>query len=233
MYDNTIGLFTVGGFLKRIDNLIYPWTFYVSGAQAAQYFPQSLTSGPPSSNYRIYTFVNDSYRINNWGIETDWQTHFWYLPSPLNGLVLNINYTHIFSKAEYPFVYSYQASLRSPVVLVDTSFTDRLLFQPDNIINLSVGYDYDGFSIRVSMLYQADVFTGPNFWPQLRSSTSSYRRWDVSLKQDLPWFGLQIYGDVNNLNKVDDISVIQASTGVPQSQQSYGVTADIGLRWRF
>jgi len=49
----------------------------------------------------------------------------------------------------------------------------------------------------------------------------------------LPWFGLQVYGDLNNLNSANDVSVIQAPTGVPTSQQSYGLTADLGLRWNF
>jgi TonB-dependent receptor len=230
-YDNSIGLFTIGGFLKQIDNLIYSWTFFVSGAEALPYYPPSLITAPPSGSYSITSFVNDSYRINDWGLELDWQTHFWYVPEPFNGLVLNVNYTHIFSKAEYPFIYQYKASLRSPVQNIDTSFTDRLLYQPRDIINLSVGYDFKGFSIRVSMLYQADTFTGPNFWPQLRSSTSAYRRWDLSVKQDLPWFGLQLYGDVNNINGADDISVIQGGA-VPRSEQSYGMTANVGLRWQ-
>ncbi len=230
-YGNEIGLLTIGGFLKQIDNLIYPWTFFVSGAEAAPYFPPSLTAAPPGGNYSVTTFVNNSFRIDNWGLEVDWQTHFWYLPDPLKGLILNVNYTHIFSRATYPFVYLYRASLRSPIQYIDTSYTDRLLYQPNNIVNLSVGYDYKGFSIRVSMLYQADIFTGPNFWPQLRSSTSAYRRWDISVKQDLPWFGLKVYGDLNNLNGANDVSVIQGG-GVPRSEQSYGMTATLGLRWQ-
>ncbi len=40
--------------------------------------------------------------IDLWGIETEWQTHFWYLPKPFDGLVLNFNYTHIFSEASIP-----------------------------------------------------------------------------------------------------------------------------------
>jgi len=232
VYDNTVGLFTIGGFLKRIDDLIYPWTFYASDSAALPYFPPKLVTGPPSGNYSITTYVNDSFRIDNWGVEIDWQTHFWYLPNPFKGLVMNVNYTHIFSKAQYPYVYQYKASLRSPTVSIDSSYTDRLLYQPDNIVNLSLGYDYEGFSMRASLLYQADVFTGPNFWPQLRSSTSAYRRWDLSVKQKLPWFGLQVYGDVNNINSATDLSVIQGA-GVPVSEQSYGLTADLGLRLDF
>jgi TonB-dependent receptor len=231
VYDNSIGLFTVGGFLKRIDNLIYPWTFYASGAKLTQYYPSRyLGSTPPTGIYKVTTFVNDSYRIENWGIEFDWQTHFWYLPAPFSGLVLNVNYTHIFSKAEYPYV-DVQSTGRV-VTYTDTSFTDRLLYQPDNIFNLSVGYDLGGFSARISVLYQADIFTGPNYWPQLRTNTSPYTRWDLSVKQDLPWLGLQVFGNLNNINGASDVSVIQAVTGVPRAQQQYGMSADLGIRWR-
>jgi outer membrane receptor protein involved in Fe transport len=77
-YENTIGLFTAGGFLKRIKDLIYPWTLYVSGAGALPYFPPFYSTTAPSGTYSVATYVNDSYRIDNWGIELDWQTHFWY-----------------------------------------------------------------------------------------------------------------------------------------------------------
>lgn len=232
VYDNTIGLFTAGAFLKRIDNLIYPWTFFVSGTEALKYYPPSITPpGIPTGTYSISTFVNNEFRIDNWGIELDWQTHFWYLPNPFKGLVFSVNYTHIFSEAEYPYVYMYQRTIRDPVIMIDTSFSDRLLYQPNNIVNLSLGYDYEGFSVRVSMLYQDDIFTGPNFWPQLRSNTSAYRRWDVSARQRLPWFGLEIYGSLNNINGAKDVSILQGG-GVPRSEQSYGMTAELGVRWR-
>ncbi len=231
-YDNSIGLFTAGAFLKQITDLIYPWTFYVSGAAALPYYPPNMGATTPTGTYSVSTYVNNPYRIDNWGMEFDWQTHFWYLPRPLDGLVLNVNYTHIFSKAQYP--YTDVQRVGRQLIYVDTSFTDRLLFQPDDIVNLSLGYDYGGFSIRVSMLFQGEIFTGTNYWPQLRTSTSSYTRWDLSVRQTLPWFGLQVYGDLNNINGVKDVGVINGrNVVVPQSEQSYGLTADLGLRWQW
>ncbi len=231
IYNNTIGLFTVGGFWKSISNLIYPWTFYSVGANALKYYPPSLIGQSiPSGTYQVNTFVNDSALINDYGIELDWETHFWYLPGVLSGLVLSANYSHIFSKAQYPYA-TIQSNGRITRV-VDTSFTDRLLYQPDNIFNLSVGYDYRAFSIRVSLLYQDNVFTGPNFWPQLRSYTAAYSRWDLAFKQGLPWFGVELYGDLYNINGANDVSVIQGGS-VPESEQSYGMTGDLGFRFKF
>ncbi len=233
-YDNSTGLITLGGFLKRISDLIYPWTFYVTDSGATPYYPPYLSAPGPRGTYKIITNVNDPYRIDDWGFEFDWQTHFWYLPRPLDGVVFGVNYTRILSRARYPYTQlQYVGGFRGYVVYVDTSFTDRLLYQPDNIVNLSLGYDYEGFSSRVSLVYQSDTFTGPQFWPQLRTHTSAYTRWDLSVKQILPWAGIQLYGDVNNLNGAEDISVIDAPTAVPQSQASYGPTVDVGIRWNF
>ena len=230
IYDNTIGLLTAGVFLKNISDLIYPWSFHVSGTNALPYFPSGiLGTSLPTGNYEISTYVNDSSKVSDYGAEFDWQTHFWYLPGALSGLVLSANYTHIFSKAHYPYTYT-QVPGRS-IQYIDTSFVDRLLYQPDDIINLSVGFDYKGFSILVSMIYQSNIFTGPNFWPQLRSQTPAYRRWDLATNQKLPWFGMEAYLDINNLNGANDISVIQGG-GVPISYQDYGLTADLGVRWK-
>lgn len=224
---NKLGLLTAGAFLKKIDNLIYAWTFSKAGLEAKPYY---LTNRNPAAqlNYRISTFINNPFVIDNLGFELDWQTHFWYLPNPFKGLVLNVNYTHVHSEAEYPFVYAGATSATD----IDTSFTDRLLFQPNHIVNLSVGYDLKGFSIRVSMLYQDDVFTGVSQWPQLRSSTASYKRWDISAKQNLPWFGLQLYGEVNNLDGARDTDVLQKYPEILRSAQTYGMTANLGLRWQ-
>lgn len=232
VYDNSIGLLTIGGFLKQIDDLIYPWTFYPPNDQLLNYYPAGFRpTSPPKGTYSIASYVNDANRATDYGLELDWETHFWYLPHPFNGLVLNVNYTHVFSKATYP--YTNVEKIGRAIVYVDTSFTDRLLYQPDNIANLSVGYDYRGFSVRVSMIYQDNIFAGPNFWPQLRTTKSAYTRWDISAKQNLPWYGLQLYGDLSNLNSENDVFVIQAATGVPQSEQAYGLTADLGLRVNF
>jgi TonB-dependent receptor len=240
-YDNTIGLFTVGGFLKRIDGLIYPTTFIVSDSNARPYYPPGLLgSAPLRGQYTVSTYVNSPVRIDNYGMELDWQTHFWYFPHPLDGLVLNVNYTHVFSNSEYPYVIYVKPTPRSVPVPVDTSYHAPLLYQPNRILNLSLGYDYLGFSIRLSMLYQADIFTGiptgvSPVWLQLYTSTSAYTRWDISVKQDLSRVlpGLQVYGDLNNLSGAVDESVIHALTGVPASQQLYGLAGDLGVRWRF
>lgn len=231
VYNDAIGLFTVDPFMKQIRNLIYSWSYWVSGSQALQYIPASLPGPPPNPNqsYDISTYINDPYLINDYGVELDWQTHFWYLPGVLSGIVFGANYTHIFSKAQYPYTLT-KVTSRS-VQHVDTSYTDRLIDQPDDILNLTLGFDYKGFSARVAFLYESNVFSGANFWPQLRAYSPIYRRWDFAAKQTLPWYGMQLYLDLNNLNGANNLSVIRAAQ-VPTSEQDYGMTADLGIRWK-
>jgi hypothetical protein len=237
-YENSIGLISVGGYLKNIDNLIYSYNFYVTdtsrSAELAYYPPGLINSSTltPKTNLQIFTYVNDPNWATNYGLEFSWQTFLWYLPKPFDGLVININYTHVFSKEAYPYTYlNNTGTKRKPVYAnVDTSYTTSLLDQPNDMGNLSIGYDYLGFSIRASLIYQNEIFSGVNFWPQLRQNTSAYRRWDLSAKQDLPWYGMQVYADVNNLTGENDLQVIQAPTGVPVAEQDYGLTADLGIR---
>jgi len=98
-------------------------------------------------------------------------------------------------------------------------------------VNAALGYDFKGFSIRLSMLYQSNIFKGTNFWPELRRQTDDYLRWDLSIKQDLPWFGLQFYCSVNNLTGSLDVDLNQGNL-FPAAEQHYGRTVDMGLRWK-
>ncbi len=230
-YNNALGLFTAGGFLKQITNLIYQQTFTpATPALLAKYYPAWVTNKTPIPGIAVSEYINNPYKINDYGMELDWQTHLWYLPRPLDGLVVNANFTHIFSKAEYPFQYV-NTSVR-PTKYIDSSYTAPLLYQPDNIFNLSLGYDYKGFSVRLSMLYSDKIFTGPNPWTQLRTYTSAYNRWDLAVKQELPIEGLQVFCTWNNINHANDVSVITAPTGVPAQEQDYDYMLEVGLRYQ-
>jgi outer membrane receptor for ferrienterochelin and colicin len=228
LYDNSIGLFTVGAFMKRIDNLI----FYATNRIILD--PNMYQGvGSAQLNYPLSTYINNPNPVNLWGLEFDWQTHFWYLPSPFKGLVLNVNYTHVYSEAKYPQTIVNTTYIpKFTKTIVDTFYTARMVNQPNNVVNLALGYDYAGFSARVSMLYSSDVFNTPNFWPDLDQNTSEYIRWDLSVKQEMPWFGLQLFFNLNNINGRHDQVVVQGSK-FPSSEEDYGMTADLGLRWRY
>jgi TonB-dependent receptor len=224
-FDNTIGLLTVGGFLKRIDDMIFAQSSFISDPSKYPGLP------PTTAGFQLNTFMNNPNRVDDYGASLDWQTHFWYLPGLLSGLVFNINYTHIFSSAKYPYTLTKPGVYPTYIPThVDTFYTDRLLDQPDNIVNLSVGYDYQGFSVLVSMIYQANVSTGTDQYPELRPAKLSYLRWDLTAKQNLPLPGLVVYLNLVNLNNANDTYVIKGN-GFPTSESAYGTVAQLGLRW--
>ena len=235
--DNKLGLLTVGYFNKKIENLIYS-----SGLRVA--LPEdTLRFDLPGeyANYKIQNYeLNNPNKVILSGWELDYQTRFWYLPGALNGLVFNANYTVTTSEVKYPrtvvngyFDFDTFTFVESNN---DTTYIDRLLDQPNEIINLSIGYDYKGFSGRLSMLYNDDVFVNTNFWNEKREITDSYQRFDLSLKQELPLDGLEIFLNASNLTETSDISRYRGVTSGGDNfklKQFYGRTIDLGLRYAF
>jgi hypothetical protein len=82
------------------------------------------------------------------------------------------------------------------------------------------------------MLYQSNVFQQSNFWHELRVDGVKYVRWDFALKQNLPWLGLRAFFDLNNINSARDLNINQGSS-FPESEQVYGLTADMGFETTF
>ena len=230
IYGNAVGLFTVNVFRKRIEDLIFPSTTFLSDLSAYPDLPQDGQQN--TQLYNFSTFINNPNPTDVRGIEIDWQTHPWYLPGILSNLVFNINYTRVFSEANYPRTeldISYDELGTLYRTVVDTFYTSRLLHQPNDIFNLAVGFDYRGFSARVSALYQDNIFKKPDFWLQQRIHSDKYTRWDLAISQRLPWFGMQAFFNLNNITGADDTDLNQ-KTSFPALQERYGMTADIGLR---
>ena len=162
--------------------------------------------------YRLNTYINNPIPIDLYGIETEWQTHFWYLPRPFNGLVLNINYTHIFSEASYPrseVIVEYDEEGNMIRRVRDTSYTTRLLNQPNDILESCHRLRLWRVLVRLSLLYQDNIFKRPDFWMQQRVNSAKFIRWDLSVKQDLPWFGMQLFFDIRNITGENDLDVNQ------------------------
>lgn len=236
-HQDKLGLVTMSYFEKNIQSLIY------SSGSRVIFEEDTLDYGMTND------LVNDqiiNYTLNNpnavflKGWEFDYQTRFWYLPGILKGLVFNANYTRTSSKVKYPLTYiKSEFDWSVPGVVksnIDTIYVDRLLDQPNKIINLSLGYDYKGFSGRLSMLYKDDVFMNTNFWPELREITDKYRRWDLSMKQKLPMNGLEIFLNVSNLTDAIDVNRFRgknSSGNDLKSEQHYGKTIDVGFRYSF
>jgi len=228
-HSNELGLLTINGFIKRITDLIFFSRTYTTDLSAFPDIPQTK-----KQLFELNTYINNPIPIDVKGVEAEWQTSFWYLPEPFNGLVFLVNYTHIFSEASYPrsnvnVTYDEEGNMVRSVT--NTPYTTRLLNQPNDIVNMSIGYDYRGFAARMSMLYQDNIFKRPDFWLQNRVSSASVTRWDLMVKQELPWSGLQVYLSLSNLTGIMETDVNQ-KTNLPANMQYYGMTGDLGMRIR-
>lgn len=227
-YENTLGLLTIGGFYKDVRDVIIPWyNRRIVNAEDFEGVPE-YTEG-----YYIDTYFNNPNKSSIKGVEIDWQTRFWYLPGFLSGFVLNVNYTHITSETKYPLTKFLIKVVDGELVqtIVDTFYTNRMLEQPDDIVNVSLGYDLKGFSINVSMIYQANIFKTNNFWQEQWAITDDYLRFDVAIKQNLPFFGMQLFANLNNVNGARDATLMNGNS-FPSAEQEYDMTMDVGLRMR-
>jgi TonB-dependent receptor len=211
LYSNEIGLFTVGGFYKRLDNVFFSTNiFYQNLSHYDAAYPDSaawlsLTVQPPAGSLQISTFVNNPHPAYLKGLELEWQTNFWYLPRPLNYLVFNINYTRTWSEMDYQQLRNNAISHQEgrfiiyDYVTTDTIRTARLLNQSDHVLNVALGIDYLGFSGRVSFNLQSNVITSVGSRPEEDQFTGNIYRWDLTLHQKLPIEGLSVSFDVQNL----------------------------------
>jgi TonB-dependent receptor len=242
-HNNEIGLLTIGGFYKTIKNFSYStqYTLYdtvgsVLPPGISTIYDYAILGAIPKAGARIYTYINSPYKAIVKGIELDFQHRLWYLPFPISSIILGINYTHISSEATYPF--RFVRSLPNPnppprnlVSIIDSTRSGRLIYQPDDIFNSYIGFDYEGFSSRISFVFQGNSVSYVGAYPEQDGFTRDYFRMDASARQKLPWDGFEVFLDLFNINARRNTSA-QQSIGGFTDEQNYGLTANLGLRYR-
>ena len=233
LFSNEIGLFSVDGYYKEVKNNIWTRTYTrIPGDPVLPGF------GPNDQVNTTITLNNDKY-VYVKGLEFEWQTNFWYLPSPFKYFSLDVNYSLIHSDAQYPtqrLFTTYQVDSRGrtiPVLnRVDSTVTGKMLNQPDNIANVSLGFNYQGLNLWLSYQFNGSIITSWSNQPELRGTQGSYQRWDLQIAQKLPIEGLVFRGDVSNINNVQQISKL-VNDPRPTYMESYGWTSDIGIMYNF
>jgi len=233
IFKNRLGLFTVGLFQKEIDNLIVASSFKTKDSEKIN----NRFDLTQTQQTTVNTWINLDGTSTVKGFELDWQTNFWYLPSFLKGLVLSINYTHINSQTSYPLQTAVKEGTGpfAKTVFIDTTRVGRMPNQPDDIFNFTLGYDIGGFSARLSYVFTDNVLVRVNrTFDELDSYTASYKRWDFTAYQKLPWLNgqFQVYMNVNNITNTPDRAFTSTLEKL-SSLQYYGRTIDLGLRYTF
>jgi TonB-dependent receptor len=263
-FNNQIGLLTANVFYKDLSNLVtYVGNYYPFGAKNPTPAALAVLNRLPSPSYYdpqwniigtgdfakqvAYIPMNDPNQSYLRGIELSWQTHFWYLPGVLSGLVFDFNASLMNSSEMYHSFESVTVGKGSAAkTSIDfISIQGPLQNQPNAIYNAVLGWDYKGFSARVSYqdqkasLYSLDVINN-----QENQYTGDVTLWDVSLKQQILEH-FSIFGDATNINKHVDNTYYSyptyvASNGniynagnVPVSDQFYGMILQLGISYTF
>jgi TonB-dependent receptor len=235
-HSNELGLFSVGAFYKEIKDFSYSTSYKLrdhpigAGQDSLGSFSDQVNLA--GGDFTLYTYVNNPSLSYIRGVEFDLQTRFWYLPFPFDGLLLGLNYTHITSETTYPYRDEYTTGKppHQTTVIVDSTRAGRMLNQPNDIANIFVGYDYKGFSAKVTLAYQGNSVSYIGAFPEYDGFTADYFRVDLSIRQTLPWSGLQIFLDITNLNNRQNISR-QVSIDGFTNQKNYGLQANLGVRY--
>ena len=200
--------------------------------------------GLPSTTrgYKItYPKNNESTGYIN-GFETELQTNLNFLPRPFNGIVLSGNFTLMDSKTDYRYTYIYQ--IRNPDfpgpgqtyyiwTYVDTFSVDGLLSQAKYLANVSLGYDFKGFSARLSFSYTDDILTREQRRIDAldKEATLAFYRWDFQMKQKITK-KLSVYFNIANIFNQPDRAV-RLATGYYTRVEYYGLNTNIGIKYNF
>ena len=220
---NRFGLFTFGGYYKEVEDLIYT-------RNATIIYPDQMGLPQNTRRYNITEPVNNENLTTVHGLEVEWQSNLTWLPSPFNGLVLNANYSRVFSEAHY-HSFEFRRTTQG-IVAVDTFRVAPMVHQADHIANVSVGYDYRGFSSRVSMQYQGATLRSIGGRPELDQYTDDYLRFDASIRQRFFGGNFSVFANLHNITNREDRSS-QFTHDRPLRIEYYGAAFDIGMEFRF
>ncbi len=232
VYGNYVGMFSINGFYKEAKDKIWQRTYSrIKGDPVIPGFSES-------TSVSVSEWLNHQYTVYIRGAEFEWQTSFWYLPEPLNYFSLNVNYTFLKSETKYPttrLYTTYEVDDRGRYIptlhRVDSVATDNMINQPEDIVNISLGFNYRGLNAWLSFQYNGSMLTGWGNQRELIPYKDKFYRWDLQLTQQLPFEGLEA---ILNLANISDYVEKSKQKGDPRPTyiESYGWTVDVGLRYR-
>ncbi|MGB9591568.1 MAG: TonB-dependent receptor domain-containing protein, partial [Candidatus Kryptoniota bacterium] len=232
-YNNEIGLFSIDGFYKEVNDKIWERTYTrIKGDPVIPGFKDI-------SQVIVTEAENHKYPVYLKGLELEWQTNFWYLPAPLSYFSLNFNYTIINSETKYPTMRMYTTyqndSLGRPVPTlhrVDSVVTGRMLYQPSNIANISLGFNYKGLNIWLSYQFNGSTMTSWSNQPEMIGLQNSFQLWDLQIAQALPIEGLSLQFNLANISNEEQDSKLQGDPRLTYAER-FGWTGGLGIRYSF
>ncbi len=234
-HGNKFGLFSVTGFNKSVEDKL--WARSYKRIQGEP-IPHPVFKDNDLVNMTVYE--NHPYEIVLRGVEVEWQNSFGYLPKPFSYMTLSVNYTYTNGKSPNPYtrLYKYKpAGSRYELTgRQDSVVIEPMTGMPAHMANVTLGMEIKGFKTYISYQYAAQKIqsTHPNDL-RLYVMNEPYSRVDFNAsysiylqKNDI----LEVLFKIGNLTNSEDRIRYRDETR-PISVEQYGVTADLGIRYKF
>jgi TonB-dependent receptor len=234
-HGDKIGLLSLTGFYKTVEDKIWQRSYTrIKGDKMLPPFPDN-------ANVNVTVWENHPYKAYVEGIEIEWQSSFYYLPKPFSFFTLYANYTYTHSMTSYP--YSKMITVvpegggRPVSARIDSTTSSPMLYQPKNIANVSLGFNFKGFNAWLSFQYNGLIYTEKNYRgaPRLDGQKDYFYRWDLQLTQKFKIAKIPGFEVIANIANISDFTESQRLRGDPRYtyQENYGMTVDLGVRYRF
>lgn len=253
LFGDYIGLISISGYHKEIKNMFHMLrnfsTTAVKDAKGVwqdtliQSFGIKWPSKMGGAGYVVTLPYNSPRPTKVWGLEFEHQINFNFLPWLLKHIVLSYNVSFVNSET-----YIYTQKLDSvyydppgPIGPRWVYFTKRgerkqkLESMPEFFGNVAVGYDIGKFSARLSVFHQGEYYISYSATGEGDRKNNPFTRIDLSLKQGLT-DGIAVFLNINNLMNIEEGSSIYNQIykrKLFRYSQRYGMTADMGLTFKF
>ncbi|MDR2913614.1 MAG: carboxypeptidase-like regulatory domain-containing protein [Tannerella sp.] len=234
-HSKRLGLFSITGFNKTVKDKLWSRIYKRIPGDP---IPHSVFNDNNLVNITIHE--NHPYDIVLRGIEVEWQTSFGYLPKPLSYLTLSVNYTYTHGKSPNPYtsLYKYKPedSRYELTGRKDSVVTEPMTGMPEHMVNMTLGVEIKSFKSYLSYQFTSNKIqtTHPNDL-RLYIINEPYSRLDFNASYgfELKNKGLLeiLFKMANITNSEDRIRYREEKR--PITVEQYGITADIGIRYKY
>ncbi len=220
-YTGRIGLVSVSGFYKQLTNIDYTAALVITD-------PES-----PYVGFDLDAPRNAEGTTSVYGIEAEIQSNLRFLPRPLDGIIINANYTRTYGETVFPFL----EIVTGPPPFYRQEFipSERvgpLPGQSDHIAKASLGYEIGGFSGRVSVVYQSTFLNDVGPTEELDSYFDDFTRFDATLTQRV-FRNTTVFVHGSNITGLTERSLQGGRSIYIEDEEDYGSTLSLGVRYEF
>ena len=234
-YGKKLGLFSITAFNKTVQDKL--WARSYKRIQGEP-IPNPVFKDNDLVNMTVYE--NHPNEILLRGLEAEWQTSLGYLPKPFSYLTLSVNYTYTYGKSPNPytklFKYKPAGSRYELTGRNDSVVIEPMTGIPEHMANATLGIEIKAFKAYLSYQYSSQKIqsTHPNDL-RLYVISEPYARLDFNASYGFNFKNngtLEVLFKAANLTNSED-RIRYRDEQRPISVEQYGVTADLGLRYKF